>query len=372
MTVNPLIGDLGFISRHGRRPTRDDDEAERVACHVGFAERVLRASPVSHLRATQRAARSELLDVLADYVVARRFPRPVAHPGRLPVFVDEVGTRCAVGALVEHAVGTRAVLDIDAQHHTASVAEMAKHAHPALGVLAAQAGLSAAELALIQPTYGHEPPPPPAIQWQASIEGEVSVDHASTEYALTRSLAAVDLRWQPPHNDWLGEVTVALDAGAGIDSDEHAPYFASARAGTQIEWYPLCVLYSMGILASCSENSHRTGFLAGVMLDGEGPRLPLSWSVPVDAYWYLPAYFGHAHLGVTGGVKLQFAGADRPLGWNAGVSIAMPRAFTAKGGLAPRGLTAGIGVERVADLTFIAVTLALTSSDRDAGAYGSW
>jgi hypothetical protein len=36
--INALVGDAGFVARHGRLPTAADDQTERIAAHLAFAE----------------------------------------------------------------------------------------------------------------------------------------------------------------------------------------------------------------------------------------------------------------------------------------------------------------------------------------------
>ncbi len=354
-TINPLAGDASFILRHGRRPTPTDDQTERIATHLAFAEQVLRAADVSHLSPARQSARAELLAVLEDYIASRRFPLPEAMHGRLPAFVDREGTRCAVAALVDHAAGRNATARIDARFHDAFIADIDDRA---LELLAAEAALSRAELALIQPTYHYLPPPPPIV-WQADLTGEAAVASTPGDHPV-RGLVGLDARWEGRRNEFIGDPIVAVDADVGVESGVRVPYAVSARIGTEMLWFAGSLV---GACGPCS--AHRTGILAGVRLDGDGARVPNAWTVPVDAYWYVPWPSDRIHLGAVGGVRVRFAGADRALGWTAGLDLAVPHVLGSV--MHPgrwRGFHVGVGVEQVADLTFLGLTVGVASGGR--------
>ncbi|HTR54980.1 MAG TPA: hypothetical protein VMJ10_30050 [Kofleriaceae bacterium] len=356
-TINPLVGDASFMARHGRLPTPADDQTERIATHLAFAEQILRAADVSHLSPSQQAARAGLLAVLRGYIAARRFPLPEARGGRLPAFVDREGTRCAVAALVDHAAGARASERIDARFHDAFAADIDD---PALAMLAAEAGLTRAELALIQPTYEQMPPPaPPAIVWQADATAEAAVDSTPGDHPVL-GLVGGGLRWEGEHNYYVGDPIVAVDASVGADSSGRVPYAVEARVGTEMLW---AAGMALGTCHRCS--AHRTGILAGVRLDADGSRVPQAWTIPIDAYWYVPWPGDHVHVGAVGGVAARFAGDDRPLGWNAGVDfvVSLPLRDISRP-VMPHGWHARLGIERVADLTFVGLTIGTASAGR--------
>jgi hypothetical protein len=110
---------------------------------------------------------------------------------------------------------------------------------------------------------------------------------------------------------------------------------------------------------------HRTGILAGVRLDADSSRVPQAWTIPVDAYWYVPWNDKHLHVGVVGGVRVRFASADRALGWTAGLDVV--RAHKLRHGdrpMRPTDWHVELGVERVADLTLVALTVGTASAGR--------
>ena len=114
-------------------------------------------------------------------------------------------------------------------------------------------------------------------------------------------------------------------------------------------------------------NAHRTGILAGVRVDAASSRVPQTWTIPIDAYWYVPWPSNHGlHLGAVGGVDERFAGADRGLGWNAGLDLAITHAIDSPvvAGFHPHDWHVKLVVDHVADLTFVGVTVGTSTAGR--------
>lgn len=130
-------------------------ERRRVRAHLRRAERAARRATVAHLDPLRRLVRALLLDELAAYQARGAFPRNLAEPGRHPVFVDDLGTRCAVAHLVEASGGAAQVADLAARRNLAYVDELA--AEPGLLAWLDAAGISLAEAAAIQPGYSRVP-----------------------------------------------------------------------------------------------------------------------------------------------------------------------------------------------------------------------
>lgn len=120
--------------------------------HLLCAELELRAAPVGHLPGALRAARAAHLDRLASYRRARQYP--ASPPGLRtlsPCFRDQRGTLCAVAHLMHQSGAADVVGEIAWRENLAKVAEMRT---PALADWIAESGLTAAEVARIQPQYG--------------------------------------------------------------------------------------------------------------------------------------------------------------------------------------------------------------------------
>jgi hypothetical protein len=154
-TVNAILGDESFLCATGRLPDASAGEDLRIGIHLAYVEALLRARDVSSWPAAAREARERNLDRLQEYRIAGSFPRHERCPGsRKPVFIDHEGRICAVGYLVEQSVGRALAASIDARFHGATIAEMESEA---LANWTASSGLSARELAMIQPCYGCPP-----------------------------------------------------------------------------------------------------------------------------------------------------------------------------------------------------------------------
>lgn len=132
-------------------------EVARIKNHLQIVEGELLARDVSHLTPQQRAARARHIAVLREYREAGVFPHNHDFPGeRLPIFVDEHGTRCAMGYLIARSGHEDLVARIASTRNYARVPEMADD--PALVAWLEEAGLSLEEAALIQPMYDWHPP----------------------------------------------------------------------------------------------------------------------------------------------------------------------------------------------------------------------
>jgi len=120
----------------------------RIGAHLRAVERVLRRRDTRGMAPSLQRRRAEMLDRLADYTRRGAFPRN--RSGRLlsSVFVDSDGRECAVAHLIGSDVDL--VAEISGSHNLATIRELP---HPALGRWQRESGLSAGELALIQPQY---------------------------------------------------------------------------------------------------------------------------------------------------------------------------------------------------------------------------
>jgi hypothetical protein len=162
------------------------------------------------LSRSQRRGRARVVEELARYGARGRFPRNASGRWR-PVFVDEVGTRCAVGHLLEvtgHGELTRAVAGAA---NFARVRELVR-----LEELVAwldEVGLTAAEAARVQPEYnpasadclcgGLAPPAVPTVLEVTAIAhdaGVVDVVHGDARMfavgdVIEMAWSKVDLRY---------------------------------------------------------------------------------------------------------------------------------------------------------------------------------
>ncbi len=351
-TINPVIGDRSFVVRYGRAPTDSDDPIDRVQTHLAYVEAQLRARDVSALPPDLQAMRARLLDALDDYQHARRFPRGESAAGRLPTFLDPDGARCAVAYLVEQTAGLAVVRALDERYHNAFVAQFDDRVFAAW---VARSGFTRDELAMLQPTYGGN--------WmrgapEYTVDVGTTYDYAVDGSALQVATVQTRVRDNIPHNEVLGDLNYGLDGGLGWASGDHLAYNLSARIGDEMLWFA-------GVLTGdCNPcDAHRTGVSTGITVDAIGSYVHRAWTIPLDAYWYLPGPRTR-HLGLVGGVSWQFAGADRRLGWWAGLDLVKRNVFDGWGQFDPRDMHVGVAVKRLAGETFVGVSFGISNMGR--------
>jgi hypothetical protein len=129
-------------------------ETARIQAHLLGAERMMERRDVSRLSPSQREARGRALAALRRYRAAGRFPHNHQRPDRTPVFVDEHGTPCAMAYLIAES-GSRALVQrVAATANLARIRELAPD--PELIEWLRANGMTVAEAARVQPTYGGE------------------------------------------------------------------------------------------------------------------------------------------------------------------------------------------------------------------------
>lgn len=134
-----------------------DPEVARIRAHLSAVEAELLTADVSQLTPPQRAARARHIAVLREYREAGVFPHNhTVVDQRVPVFVDEHGTHCAVGYLLARDGRHEVVERVRATRNTATVPELADD--PDLVAWLGEAGLTVAEAARIQPAYDQRRP----------------------------------------------------------------------------------------------------------------------------------------------------------------------------------------------------------------------
>lgn len=132
-------------------PAQDiHNDVDYVRAHLTQVLKVLAAAPTEHLTSDQSATRSELIDVLAGYARQGRFPINYHRHERIPVFIDEHDTHCAVGFLMRHTGEEDMARRIAAANNYAWVREIDE---PGLTAWQKTSGLSLDELKLIQGAY---------------------------------------------------------------------------------------------------------------------------------------------------------------------------------------------------------------------------
>ncbi len=156
------LGDDGFVEVFGREPGPTDSEGLRMHVHFEHVRSWLLARPPT--RPDLAARRQEILGYLGEYIAKGTTPQNAHVPWRAPVFIDDHGTICAVGYLIERTAG-RALAERVAREHRYDLLEDIAAKMPEVGTWVEGSGLSLEELASIQPGYI-----PPAYWNEADFE----------------------------------------------------------------------------------------------------------------------------------------------------------------------------------------------------------
>ncbi len=99
-----------------------------------------------------RIKRQNLIEALTDYYQRRLFPINTVSRYATPVFVDELGTHCAVGYLM-HVSGYDDIVQKVSEENNLGYVDELNLEYPALGIWAEEYGFTVEELAWIQPEY---------------------------------------------------------------------------------------------------------------------------------------------------------------------------------------------------------------------------
>jgi hypothetical protein len=148
--ANHHVGDDSFVLAMGHAPGSRDGERERMHVHLAYVRGWLGAR--SATRPELSARRAELLSYLDEYIAHGTTPANTHLPWRNPVFIDDSGTICAVGYLIERSSG-RAVAERIAEAHRYDYLEDIATSMPEVKRWIDESGFTLEELASIQPGY---------------------------------------------------------------------------------------------------------------------------------------------------------------------------------------------------------------------------
>lgn len=127
-------------------------ELRRLDAHFKRVLRLLVTRSPKRLSPVQRRARARHIASLDRYRERGVFPRNLRFPGlALPHFIDELGTRCAMGHLIEESGGRDVVHYVAGERNFARVRELVDIEE--LGAWLEANGLTLDEAGQIQPTY---------------------------------------------------------------------------------------------------------------------------------------------------------------------------------------------------------------------------
>ena len=132
-----------------------NNDKEYIQAHLSSVLPILRNNPVSHLNAEQLTNRMQLIDVLDDYRIVGQFPINYYRQERIPVFIDEHDTHCAVGYLLKESGHGAMAKEIAASNNYAWLKNI--H-HTDFSEWQIKSGFSIEELKLIQGAYDYYMP----------------------------------------------------------------------------------------------------------------------------------------------------------------------------------------------------------------------
>jgi len=217
-----LIAALLAASPASATPPDDWRAAEnaRIQAHLLGAEREMDANDVSHLTPPQREARGRALAALRRYRLAGRFPHNHRVPGaRVPVFVDEHGTPCAMAYLIAESGSVALVQRIAATRNMALIRQLA--GDPELVAWLRANGMTAAEAARVQPKYSSEEPEPTSDEFLWTY-------HAATGATTIANAGLMYMSLRGSSRAWGGLAIAggALQTALGVArvSEDAAPY----------------------------------------------------------------------------------------------------------------------------------------------------
>ncbi|WP_420447838.1 hypothetical protein [Candidatus Palauibacter sp.] len=173
-------------------------EVRRIQGHLLDVERALRSRGTEGLNAAQLERRNTALNWLREYRERGEFPHNHTHgDGRVPVFVDGHGTPCAVAYLLQRSGRESLVSEVASTDNNVYAWELADD--PRFSEWLDETGLTLAEAARIQPSYGDFSPcctlvgsPSRAWQYVAPLTvGSVLVSHLAKPEAWARPLLGV-------------------------------------------------------------------------------------------------------------------------------------------------------------------------------------
>ena len=163
--VNPIIQNESAKLFNVYFPGLDISEEMRVACHLLYAEQILRNGSIDHLNKEQVSNRTHLADLLHEYAIKGEFPKNYDYPGeRAPCFIDKDNNICAVGYLIEQTEGQVVAEAINEKFQYADIYEMNQEQ---IQTWATKNGLTLQEVAIIQPTYEFRDPSSKSLHFVA-------------------------------------------------------------------------------------------------------------------------------------------------------------------------------------------------------------
>lgn len=149
--MNPILGNDGVTHFYSNENSSALSEKQRIVAHLTYVLQMLTEQSNRMSDGVVKMKRFALLNHLREYIRRAEFPINSKYNHRQPCFIDENGTYCAVGYLIQQTAGSELAEKINALFQYDYLSDMKL---PDLDRWVAMSGFSLEELAMIQPTYG--------------------------------------------------------------------------------------------------------------------------------------------------------------------------------------------------------------------------
>ena len=156
-SINKIIGNKGFEIKYGRSPNEYDNQKDEIISHFEFVYDSLSNLKSEDLNKLQLTNRTKHLNSLKKYMTRGIFPLNNLYFDRVPVFVDELNTHCAVAYILKEDNQFEIINNLQQNYNYNYVEDMNLDT---LSFWLQNSGLSLDELKLIQPTYPGQHPKP--------------------------------------------------------------------------------------------------------------------------------------------------------------------------------------------------------------------
>lgn len=223
-----IVGSAALFGASTPSPSAREMEVTRLVRHFDSVDLELRSRDVSHYTASQRANRAKLVSWLRDYRNAGSFPTNDRFAEPTPFFRDKDGVLCAMAYLIARSGRTDIVDKVAATRNNAYIRELIDD--PALVTWLDSWGLTAAEAARIQPSYGDVIIYPPDDDYVESDFALAALGLGS----LSLATSAVNVVKPSYFSGVLGVIagTASIIAGASyLDDSDDGDALAGATIG---------------------------------------------------------------------------------------------------------------------------------------------
>ncbi|WP_420634902.1 hypothetical protein [Candidatus Palauibacter sp.] len=246
-------------------------ETRRIQGHLLDVERALRGRATGALSAAQRERRNTALNWLREYRERGRYPHNHTHAGgRVPVFVDEHGTPCAVAYLLQRSGRESLVREIASADNNVYAWKLA--GDPRFSEWLDETGLTLEDAARIQPNYADRlcctivKPPSRAWRYVAPLSvGSALVTHVARPEGWARPvLGAINGAFALAH------AAFAVDA---LDKRSMEEAQFSAGANTALAFVSGYVAWSLLRPRPDQPSTSGAGIETRSLLKSQRPRL---------------------------------------------------------------------------------------------------